>query len=111
MARHRLCRPVVYDDDFKILKALIQNTLNSLIEISTQVVAGYDNRNRRTSCSHPQPFVHALGFYGNQTFAQRCLQLQRLIAQYIVPLSCVHSVLQYGRGFASSSERHQGPVL
>src|SRR5215510_6972677 len=68
MTRYRICRPVVYDDDLEILKALIQNTLNCLIEVSTQVVAGYDNRNRRTSCSHPQPFVHALGFYGNQTF-------------------------------------------
>src|SRR5262249_54668 len=62
MTRHRLCRPVVYYDDFKILKSLIQNTLNSLIEVTTQVVARYNTRNLRTTCSHPQPFVHALGF-------------------------------------------------
>ena len=56
MTRYRICRAVVYDDDFEILKTLIQYTLNSLIEVSTQIVAGDNYRNRWISSS----FVHAL---------------------------------------------------
>jgi hypothetical protein len=62
MTRYRIGRAIVYDDDLEILKALIQNTLNSLIKVSTQVVAGYNNRNRRIGCSHLSILCPRLGF-------------------------------------------------
>src|SRR5262245_15692977 len=85
MTRYRICRPVVYDDDLEILKALIQNTLNCLIEVSTQVVAGYDNRNRRTSCSHP----HLLSMHSAFTAIKLLLNVACRCRDSLLSTSCL----------------------